>query len=162
MTPYNSRTGTLIKDQGKFGFIQQDCGEEDMFALAPIGGALPAIGSRVVYDVVMDAKTGRPRAENMRPEGQAERRTGSMLKDSGKFGFIQQDCGEEDMFVLAPKEGGSLPPLGSRVEYDVVQDAKTGRPRAENVVPVDESAGYGACKGKGKGSRSQPYERRAL
>lgn len=190
--------GTMLKDNGKFGFIQQDNGEEDMFVLAPIGGgALPPLGSRVLYDVVMDAKTGRPRAENVEPEPMhyahpphrplvmpmhahapppqhayapppqhaygpppvnAGKRTGSILKDNGKFGFIQQDSGEEDMFVLAPFGGGALPPVGTRVAYEVVMDAKTGRPRAENLEQLSAIAGYGAAaKGKGKDARSQPY-----
>merc|ERR1711924_1284 len=132
---------------------------------------------RVVYDVVTDLKTGRPRAENVEPEhyeprrfahgpaaspryapppGAASKRTGTMLKDNGKFGFIQQDCGEEDMFILAPLGGAALPAVGTRVAYDVVLDAKTGRPRAENVEI--ESGGFGAVgKGKGKAFRSEPY-----
>jgi len=154
------RAGTLMKDNGKFGFIQQDCGEEDMFALPPMGSSFPPLGTRVLYDVVMDAKTGRPRAENLQLEGQYAgapsgegpmgQRTGTMMKDNGKFGFIQQDCGEEDMFTLPP-----FAPIGCRVSYDVVLDAKTGRPRSENVQMLDDSGGpsggYGAAKGQGKG-----------
>lgn len=171
--------GTILKDNGKFGFIQQDSGQEDMFVLAPPGGSLPPLGTRVVYDVVTDAKTGRPRAENLQHEGAAMpgkggplmsswpgaagQRSGTMVKGNGKFGFIQQDCGEQDMFML-PAEDGSFPAPGTRVTYDVVSDAKTGRPRAENVHVDGGSSGYGSApkgKGKGKGKsydvRSQPY-----
>jgi len=164
------RTGTMLKDNGNFGFIQQDCGEADMFimpASCQAFGGLPPIGTRLVYTVVTDAKTGKLRAENVQPEAYlappqqhaayfapqagpalaaptggmgSNDRTGTMLKDNGKFGFVKQDNGEDDMFVL-PNEcaafGNVCPPPGTRVIFGVVMDAKTGRPRAENVRPLD-------------------------
>lgn len=176
------RAGTLVKDNGKFGFIQQDCGEEDMFMLPPEEGVpLPPLGARLTYDVVEDAKTGRPRAANVvfesghdaqspvvpthrgRSSGLAAHRgdpIGTLVQDNGKFGFIKQDSGEEDMFVLT-QSVGSLPPVGTRVSYSVVMDAKTGRPRAENMQIIDDSAGYGKAShaGKGKNERSAPYRK---
>eukprot|EP00931_Biecheleriopsis_adriatica_P090698 TRINITY_DN64637_c0_g1_i1.p1 TRINITY_DN64637_c0_g1~~TRINITY_DN64637_c0_g1_i1.p1 ORF type:complete len:562 (-),score=90.49 TRINITY_DN64637_c0_g1_i1:35-1720(-) len=168
----SQRAGTMMKDNGKFGFIQQDSGEEDLFVMpnqcAEFGGALPPIGCRVVYEVAADPKTGRPRAENVVPEmvaatfrqpsfpsavrskggvtRQVQRRpAGTMLhmKENGSFGFIQQDSGEPDLFVM-PNQceafGNALPPVGSRVEYEVTADPKTGRPRAEDVQPEQTGA----------------------
>lgn len=64
------------------------------------------------------------------------KRYGSLLKDNGKYGFIKQDSGEADLFVIASActaFGGILPSAGTRLEYEVFVDPKTGRPRAERV-----------------------------
>jgi len=61
-----------------------------------------------------------------------------MLKNNGNYGFIQQDAGGENMFVLASScatFGGQLPPVGTRLTYGVTTDQKTGRPRAAWVEP---------------------------
>merc|ERR1712079_219934 len=118
-------TGTMEADLGQFGFIKQDSGEENMFVLPSaceaFGGAFPPQGTRVTYGVVVDQKTGRPRADDVQPS----RRTGSMAANSGKYGFIQQDASEEKMFVLpASCPEGRLPATGTRVSYDVVIDQK--------------------------------------
>lgn len=139
MSQWSVMTGTMLSDNGKFGFIQQDSGEENMFVMPlccqGFGGQMPPPGTRVQYTVTIDTKTGRPRAEQVGPA----RPSGSILVDNGKFGFIQQDDGGENMFVMpgAFSDGVqkvlALPPIGTRVSYDVVVDAKTGRPRAENA-----------------------------
>lgn len=171
----NQLSGTVvsISNNGNFGFIKQDSGGSDMFALPP----LPPPGTRVVYDVVMDPKKGRPRAENVQavdgnaafgpsatgfrssvrsePYGNAagwqptttrptdHQLTGTVKMVNEKFGFIQQDSGEADMFVIPPAceaFGRTLPPIGTRVSYRVVIDGKTGRPRADGVAPAESGA----------------------
>jgi len=66
------QTGKLAHDNGRFGFIKMDVPDvEDMFVM-PIacrawGGQLPAIGTKLQFHVVLDVKTGRPRAGNVEP-----------------------------------------------------------------------------------------------
>ncbi|CAE8602561.1 unnamed protein product [Polarella glacialis] len=123
--------GTIAQDMGKFGFIEQDGQREKMFVM-PIacqafgGGAIPPLGTRVAYKVVLDSKTRRPRAEHVRPEfsgsfappqqrmapsafrpqasfpGSLSGPSGSgvISKDHGKYGFIQQDIGGDEMFFM--------------------------------------------------------------
>eukprot|EP00443_Scrippsiella_acuminata_P022416 CAMPEP_0115207412 /NCGR_PEP_ID=MMETSP0270-20121206/20703_1 /TAXON_ID=71861 /ORGANISM="Scrippsiella trochoidea, Strain CCMP3099" /LENGTH=430 /DNA_ID=CAMNT_0002621005 /DNA_START=56 /DNA_END=1348 /DNA_ORIENTATION=+ len=172
-------TMAAINRSGNFGFIRQDSGEQDMFVLPP----LFPVGTKVFYDIIMDPKTGRPRAENVQaadgsqapaqpggygPKGggkgdfrsqpyqqpaaqqvyqtseQLEQAagqivTGTIAKVNEKFGFITQDSGDADMFVFPPScaaFGRQVPPVGTRVQYHIVMDQRTGRPRAEGVSPA--------------------------
>lgn len=207
LSPFESG-GTLLKNNGKFGFIQQDSGEADLFSIPQccpgFGNTLPDIGTRVVYSVATDEKTGRPRADNVRlhpdsggapsskgnqtkaggkggygkaigksgyaatphgfgkgngfgkgrpqpyaapatlpmpaaqhvPDGEMHTGTIKSHNGHGKFGFIAQDAGGDDMFVLAPSLGEALLPVGTRVCYTTTVDAKTGKIRADSVTPV--------------------------
>jgi len=196
--------GSVVKISGNFGFIKPDHGQgPDMFvmpeACKAFGLMIPQIGTPVSYSVVTDAKTGRPRAENVEPVGggswaqpapawggaaqawsqpawpQAGKGggansrgcTGTFVKNNGKFGFVQQDSGGPDMFIM-PEAcipwGQQLPEVGERLMYDVVCDVKTGRPRCENAQPLIDGTYQPAPtyapaggKGKGKGGRPGPY-----
>merc|ERR1712107_416552 len=68
------------------------------------------------------------------------RHTGTMAREKGggKFSFIQQDTGEEDMFVMpldCEAFGSRLPPIGTRVIYDVTNDDELAGAKAGNVEP---------------------------
>eukprot|EP00927_Polykrikos_kofoidii_P029901 TRINITY_DN25787_c0_g1_i1.p1 TRINITY_DN25787_c0_g1~~TRINITY_DN25787_c0_g1_i1.p1 ORF type:complete len:902 (-),score=135.54 TRINITY_DN25787_c0_g1_i1:124-2451(-) len=189
------RSGTFARDLGNFGFIHDDSNENEMFCLpcsfVVFGKAFPPTGTRVTYEVVLDAKTGRPRAESVRPEGHASppwrqspneqprakasrrapsapreesapkaarldpstwldegaeednsaqlRQTGTVEEVRGTYGFITQDSGGPNMFVMpaaCKAFGGSIPPIGTRVQFHVVTDDKTHRPRADGVEPL--------------------------
>jgi cold shock CspA family protein len=164
-------TGVITKNSGGFGFIKpDDANSSEMFVMPAgcvgFGSNIPPLGTQVRYEVVTDAKTGRPRAENVVPPSgfdpapaawepmppqqdlllSSGRLTGTVLKNNGKFGFIQQDNGEPDMFVMpiaCKAWGEEVPGEGTRVFYDVVQDVKTGRPRAESVEPMEDSSKQG-------------------
>jgi len=222
------QTGEVIKHRNnKFGFIKQDSDGVEMFfmpgACAAFGNELPPIGTRVMYIVVPDSKTGRDRAESVEPEAgylpepvyqqpkavwqapahsrvqipvasgggidlfsgtqgkgagksngkgsgksngkgsgkaavamAAAGLTGTLIRSKGNFGFIEQDNGEEMMFVMpvaCAAFGGTIPPIGTRVSYEVVVDAKTGRPRADNVLPESHAID---CFGPAKGVYGNP------
>eukprot|EP00435_Cladocopium_sp_Y103_P026689 s1150_g6.t1 len=138
------RMGVISRICNGFGFIDHEAGES-MFVLpasckAFYGGAfgqIPPVGTPVEFDVVTDSKTGKLRAEEVRPAAQAGFCAGTVVKSGGQFGFISQDTQdgmEVSMFVLPRACGGQIPPVGTRVTYTVVEDAKTGRPRAEDVM----------------------------
>ena len=125
-----------MKIKDTFGFIQQDNGEADMFVLpndCPLN-TLPEVGTRVIYNVVLSANTNRPKAVDVELELVEFSSTGTMSKDKGKFGFINQDNGKGDLFVV-PLDclSETLPAVGTRVIYNVVMEEKS---RALKVVDV--------------------------
>eukprot|EP00929_Paragymnodinium_shiwhaense_P007258 TRINITY_DN111194_c0_g1_i1.p1 TRINITY_DN111194_c0_g1~~TRINITY_DN111194_c0_g1_i1.p1 ORF type:complete len:576 (-),score=134.88 TRINITY_DN111194_c0_g1_i1:296-2023(-) len=161
---HDLRSGTMKVNSGTCGFIKQDCGEPDVFTMPSecpgFFGQLPAVGTRVLYAVGMDPKKGLPRAERVQPvDGQAMmaakagflsesslsggRQSGTIKQNSGRFGFILQDNGEKDMFVMPVQCkacGGVIPPVGFRVTYLVGRDPKSGNQRAEEVEPEPVNA----------------------
>jgi cold shock protein len=58
-----------------------------------------------------------------------------MFNDDKGFGFIKQDEGSEDVFVhvSAAERAGIQLRQGMRLGFDVGQDRKTGKSRAENL-----------------------------
>merc|ERR1712039_249358 len=125
------------------------------------GNQLPPIGTRVVFSVGLDSQKGQPTAENVQSEESfsvsgdvgSQVLSGTMFKASGNFGFIKQDNGEADMFVMPAQcdsFGQTLPPVGTRVTYEVSTDAKSGRLRAENVE-LESASVKGEAKGKARG-----------
>jgi len=140
--------GVFTKSQEKFGFIQRSDGSE-MFVLPGSCDAfdkqLPPVGTIVKFSIVVDQKTNRLRAEWVEPLG---RNTGRMLRGQAKFGFILQDDGEE-MFVLpnsCPAFSSQLPPVGTRVSYEIVLDDLQGQPMAYDVQPEPEPSPEDANK----------------
>ena len=83
-----------------------------------------------------------------------------MDRSKDKYGFIKQDSGEADIFVM-PEScaafGNVLPAHGARVVYEVV--AVRGTRRAENVRPENQNGGaYTAVTGAHSNSaRAEPY-----
>jgi len=142
--PYS---GAFDREKGKFGFIRQDSGEEDMFVLPgackAFGEVFPPKGTRVTYDCVPDPMSGKAKAENVQPEGGQQAiapvpctHSGIFDRERGNYGFIKQDNGEDDMFVLpgACKAFGEMfPPKGTRVKYNVVSDPRTGKVKGEDL-----------------------------
>lgn len=132
------KSGIFEKEKGSYGFITQDTGEPEMFvmprACGAFGGTFPPLGTRVVFEVVASDRTGKPRAENVRPGF-----SGTMAKVKGNYGFITQDNGEPEMFVM-PRGcayfNDAFPPIGTRVVYEIVASDRTGKPRAEDVQPM--------------------------
>jgi cold shock CspA family protein len=167
--PCSRCTGVVKEDKGNFGFITMDSGAADVFALNNRYGSspLPPVGSRVSFEIIMDVKTGRPRAEHIQLEGVGGNvvsgnkgnqggcgcggpkqnvtqpsdaiLTGTVLLNKGQFGFIEQDNGDANMFCMPQccrLFNNVIPDVGTKVQYKVVLDEKTGRTRADNVGPV--------------------------
>eukprot|EP00930_Biecheleria_cincta_P032360 TRINITY_DN22457_c0_g1_i2.p1 TRINITY_DN22457_c0_g1~~TRINITY_DN22457_c0_g1_i2.p1 ORF type:complete len:543 (-),score=82.48 TRINITY_DN22457_c0_g1_i2:18-1469(-) len=166
--------GVIARDGDKYGYLQQDNGDPDLFVLPKHceSGIIPAKGTRVTYSVGMDPQKGRPMAEHVQPEFQASfprsaKRSaaaafpqagampssfhgsgsgllsGTISRDGDKFGYLQQDSGEPDLFVL-PKACamGVIPPKGTPVLYSIGVDPKKGRPLAENVQEAQSRQPY--------------------
>lgn len=67
----------------------------------------------------------------------SQKRTGTLVKDRGTFGFILQDNGGGEIFVMPNafgEFGFKFPSVGTRVQFDLVP-SKDGRARADNVEP---------------------------
>lgn len=53
------------------------------------------------------------------------------------FGFITPENGGDDVFVhISALRGGTSLSEGQRVSYEIGQDRKTGKSRAENVTAL--------------------------
>merc|ERR1719162_1043907 len=92
----------------------------------------------------MDPWTQRPVAANVRPEGSgaasATSNAGTVKENRGNLGFILQDSGEKDMFVMPGQCAAfdnEVPPVGTRVLYDIGIDGKSQRPIAINVQSAE-------------------------
>merc|ERR1719174_3316883 len=97
---------------------------------------IPVSGTRVVFSLGHDSLTSQAKAENVTPE---DLRTGIIKRTLDKFGYLQQDNAEVDLFVLPTQciaSGGVIPPAGTRVYYTVGTDPQKGKPSAENVIPI--------------------------
>jgi cold shock protein len=69
----NPKTGVVTWFDGSkgFGFIRSDGGGDAVFvhvtAAQRAGLCPPYEGKKITYEIVADDKTGRPRADNLRP-----------------------------------------------------------------------------------------------
>merc|ERR1712014_440549 len=59
-------SGTITRGQDRFGYLQQDSGEPDLFVLPGdcegFGGTIPARGTRVTYSIGRDSQKDQPKA----------------------------------------------------------------------------------------------------
>mmetsp|Transcript_65325 Transcript_65325/g.120364 ORF Transcript_65325/g.120364 Transcript_65325/m.120364 type:complete len:400 (-) Transcript_65325:215-1414(-) len=141
------KSGVFSQAKESFGFIKQDSGEPDMFVIprecAAFGLAFPTPGTRVVFELTTSEKTGKAMAQNCRPAF-----AGTMSQIKNNYGFIKQDNGEPDMFVIpqgCPYFDTNLPPIGMRVVFELGVSERTGKPTANDVQPMfkDQAAAVG-------------------
>ena len=63
--------------------------------------------------------------------------TVKFFNDDKGFGFITPETGGQDVFVhVSALERGNSLREGDKVTFDVGQDRKTGKAKAENVIVV--------------------------
>ncbi|TDK31747.1 cold-shock protein [Rhizobium deserti] len=63
--------------------------------------------------------------------------TVKFFNDDKGFGFITPENGGADVFVhISAVQNGSSLSEGQKVSYEVGQDRKTGKSKAENVRPL--------------------------
>lgn len=145
-----SVTGEITKRTPKYGFIMsEEC--DDRILVIPsncpgFGGELPPLGAVVTCTVTKQRTSGSNTdayfaldVHPAKPDGADDRYTGVIEGDHGNYGFIRcdqhPDHNHDKMFVLPWScEGGEMFEIGTPVSFSVVEDRKTGRPRAEDVV----------------------------
>ena len=68
-------TASFLKSHGKYGFIKQASGDDMMFvrpkACVGFYGQFPEPGTGLSYSIVLDERTGHPRAEDVNPLAEA-------------------------------------------------------------------------------------------
>merc|ERR1712039_741910 len=66
-------------------------------------------------------------------------KTGVIDRQRERFGFIKQDAGGEQLFVMSGdcKAIGGIPPPGTKVRYTIGVDPQKGKPKAANVQLCD-------------------------
>jgi CspA family cold shock protein len=77
----------------------------------------------------------RPQMERIMPTG-----TVKWFNAKKGYGFICPDDGGEDIFVhLSAVEDAVIddPRIGDKIGYEITQDAKSGRPQACKLRPLD-------------------------
>merc|ERR1712050_222528 len=70
-----THSGTMKKNKDTFGHIRRDDGGPDIFVVPSVcssfDGMLPSEGARVVFNVAIRHKTGKPMAVNVQPEAES-------------------------------------------------------------------------------------------
>jgi CspA family cold shock protein len=138
----------FFNDTGGYGFIETDAVEEDVFFhMEDVGGPDLAEGTEVAFDIEQAQKG--PRAKNLKRLKSSDTAAGTtnhrrdaigtvdFFNDTGRYGFIQTDAVEEDVFFHMEDVGGPDLVEGTEVAFDIEQRAKG--PVATKIVrnPVD-------------------------
>lgn len=91
-------SGTFSQDNGRFGFIKV-VNAKDVFvmpaACKAFGGMFPPLGTKVTFEIIVDGKTGRPRAENVQLLETAAMAAGI----SGNFDILAAVAAAEESFA---------------------------------------------------------------
>merc|ERR1719240_1598882 len=99
--------------------------------------------AELVQPEVRHARPARTRSNNSSQDDSiGVQGVGTITKSSERFGYLQQDSGEQDLFLL-PRDceafGGQIPPKGTRVRYTVGVDQQKGLPKAQEIQPESEA-----------------------
>jgi len=171
--------GTIksYNDEKGYGFINHQDGNSLFFHRNDVVTGNPASGDAVSYDVGQDARSGKLNAVNVNVIGGGTGRPGGFGKGGGGggggkgkgggapgtinffndekgYGFINHSDGNSLFFHRNDVVSGN-PGNGDAVQYDLGQDARSGKMNATNVTVIGGGTGIPGGFGKGGGGKGK-------
>jgi len=131
--------GTFVRSRDTFGFIKMDDGEE-IFCLprdcVGYDGVLPILGSRVSLSIGQDQKTGKPKADEVYPEGKGPPSGKGGSKSSKGGGKDSREERRQDQRRRQANDWDCPNPRCTNVVFG----SRSECPRCQTPKPAEDSA----------------------